>query len=191
MAMKRFNQAIQLSTNNEHKTNAYLALGNYNFSNRQFQSAAIYYDSANAIIDKSHPNFEEIVQKNDILGDLLKEVMTVYNNDSLLRMAKDPKWRSEKIAQAIDREKKEAEAAQKAQALAQARKDNSGMPPAGGFGGMGGAPNDMPAMSSGNSSFPFYNSLNRSKSSQEFQKNLGRARKQRQLEIRRQKNSFQ
>jgi tetratricopeptide (TPR) repeat protein len=173
MAMKRFNQAIQLSTNNEHKTNAYLAVGNYNFSNRQFQSAAIYYDSANAIIDKSHPNFEEIVQKNDILGDLLKEVMTVYNNDSLLRMAKDPKWRSEKIAQAIDREKKEAEAAQKAQALAQARKDNSGMPPAGGFGGMGGAPNDMPAMSSGNSSFPFYNSLNRSKSSQEFQKIWG------------------
>lgn len=173
MAMKRFNQAIQLSTNNEHKTNAYLAVGNYNFSNRQFQSAAIYYDSANAIIDKSHPNFEEIVQKNDILGDLLKEVMTVYNNDSLLRMAKDPKWRSEKIAQAIDREKKEAEAAQKAQALAQARKDNSGMPPAGGFGGMGGAPNDMPAMSSGNSSFPFYNSLNRSKSSQEFQKSWG------------------
>jgi tetratricopeptide (TPR) repeat protein len=173
MAMKRFNQAIQLSTNNEHKTNAYLAVGNYNFSNRQFQSAAIYYDSANAIIDKSHPDFEEIVQKNDILGDLLKEVMTVYNNDSLLRMAKDPKWRSEKIAQAIDREKKEAEAAQKAQALAQARKDNSGMPPAGGFGGMGGAPNDMPAMSSGNSSFPFYNSLNRSKSSQEFQKIWG------------------
>jgi len=173
MAMKRFNQAIQLSTNNEHKTNAYLALGNYNFSNRQFQSAAIYYDSANAIIDKSHPNFEEIVQKNDILGDLLKEVMTVYNNDSLLRMAKDPKWRSEKIAQAIDREKKEAEAALKAQALAQARKDNSGMPPVGGFGGMGGAPNDMPAMSSGNSSFPFYNSLNRSKSSQEFQKIWG------------------
>ena len=171
--MKRFNQAIQLSTNNEHKTNAYLAVGNYNFSNRQFQSAAIYYDSANAIIDKSHPNFEEIVQKNDILGDLLKEVMTVYNNDSLLRMAKDPKWRSEKIAQAIDREKKEAEAAQKAQALAQARKDNSGMPPTGGFGGMGGAPNDMPAMSSGNSSFPFYNSLNRSKSSQEFQKIWG------------------
>ena len=173
MAMKRFNQAIQLSTNNEHKTNAYLAVGNYNFSNRQFQSAAIYYDSANAIIDKSHPNFEEIVQKNDILGDLLKEVMTVYNNDSLLRMAKDPKWRSEKIAQAIDREKKEAEAAQKAQALAQARKDNSGMSPTGGFGGMGGAPNDMPAMSSGNSSFPFYNSLNRSKSSQEFQKIWG------------------
>jgi outer membrane protein assembly factor BamD (BamD/ComL family) len=47
------------------------------------------------------------------------------------------------------------------------------MPPAGGFGGMGGAPNDMPAMSSGNSSFPFYNSLNRSKSSQEFQKIWG------------------
>jgi hypothetical protein len=106
---------------------------------RQFQTSAIYYDSANAIIDKSHPNFEEIVQKNDILSDLLKEVMTVYNNDSLLRMAKDPTWRSEKIAQAIDKEKKEAEAAQKAQALAQARKDNSGMPPAGGFGGMGGA----------------------------------------------------
>lgn len=179
MAYKRFNQAIQLSTNNEHKTNAYLALGDHYFGKRQFQNAAIYYDSANAIIDKSHPNFEAIVQKNDILSDLLKEVMTVYNNDSLLRMAKDPKWRAEKIAEAIDREKKAAEAAQKAQALAQAKKDNSGMPPLGGsgmggMGGMGGSgTGDMQSMSSGNSSFPFYNAQNRSKSAQEFQKLWG------------------
>ena len=177
MAFKRFNQAIQLSTNNEHKTNAYLALGDHYFSKRQFQNAAIYYDSANAIIDKSHPNFEAIVQKNDILGDLLKEVMTIYNNDSMLRMVKDPRWRSEKIAEAIDREKKEAEAAQKAQELAQAKKDNSGMPPIGGsgmggMGGMGGG--DMQSMSSGNASFPFYNALNRSKSTQEFQKIWGK-----------------
>ena len=177
MAFKRFNQAIQLSTNNEHKTNAYLALGDHYFSKRQFQNAAIYYDSANAIIDKSHPNFEAIVQKNDILGDLLKEVMTVYNNDSMLRMVKDPRWRSEKIAEAIDREKKEAEAVQKAQELAQAKKDNSGMPPIGGsgmggMGGMGGG--DMQSMSSGNASFPFYNALNRSKSTQEFQKIWGK-----------------
>lgn len=177
MAYKRFNQAIQLSTNNEHKTNAYLALGDHYFSKRQFQNAAIYYDSANAIIDKSHPNFEAIVQKNDILSDLLKEVMTVYNNDSLLRMAKDPKWRAEKIAEAIDREKKAAEAAQKAKELADARKDNSGMPPAGGFGNNNlnnlDAPPTIQGMSSGNSSFPFYNAANRSKSTQEFQKAWG------------------
>jgi len=177
MAFKRFNQAIQLSTNNEHRTNAYLALGDHFFSKRQFQNAAIYYDSANAIIDKSHPNFDAIVLKNDILSDLLKEVMTVYNNDSLLRMAKDPKWRAEKIAEAIDREKKAAEAAQKAQELAQAKKDNSGMPPIGGsgmggMGGMGGG--DMQSMSSGNASFPFYNALNRSKSAQEFEKTWGK-----------------
>ena len=179
MAQKRFNQAIQLSTNNEHITNAYLALGDHFFTKRAYQSAAIYYDSANAIIDKSHPDFDAIVQKNDILSDLLKEVMTVSNNDSLLRMVKDPKWRAEKIAEAIEREKKAAEASQKAQELAQSKKDNSGMNPAGGFGGrggmggMGGAPPDMGAMSSGNSSFPFYNALNRSKSTQEFQKTWG------------------
>jgi tetratricopeptide (TPR) repeat protein len=98
MAFKRFNQAIQLSTNNEHKTNAYLALGDHYFGQRIFQTAAIYYDSANAIIDKSHPNFDAIVQKNDILSDLLTEVMTVYNNDSLLRMAKDPKLQKPSIA---------------------------------------------------------------------------------------------
>lgn len=174
VAYKRFNQAIQLSTNNEHKTNAYLALGDHFFSNRQFQSAAIYYDSANAIIDKSHPNFEAIVQKNDILSDLLKEVMTVYNNDSLLRMAKDPKWRAEKITEAIAREKKAAEAAQKAKELADSRKDNSGMPPAGGFGNNNLNNLDAPqGMNSGNASFPFYNAVNRSKSTQEFQKIWG------------------
>ena len=176
VAYKRFNQAIQLSSNNEHKTNAYLALGDHYFSKRQFRSAAIYYDSANAIIDKSHPFFDAIVQKNDILSDLLKEVMTITNNDSLLRMAKDPKWRAEKIAEAIDREKKAAEAAQKAKELAESRKDNSGMPPAGGFGNNNlnnlDAPM-MPGMNAGNSSFPFYNAQTRTKSSQEFQKLWG------------------
>lgn len=173
MANKRFNQAIQLSTNNEHKTNAYLALGDHYFSKRQFQNAAIYYDSANAIIDKSHPNFDAIVQKNDILSDLLKEVMTISNNDSLLRMAKDPKWRSEKIAQAIEREKKAAEAAKKAQELAESRKDNSGMPSMGGFGNNVNNMDAPPSTNSGNASFPFYNALNRSKSTQEFQKIWG------------------
>ena len=178
MAFKRFNQAIQLSTNNEHKTNAYLALGDHYFGQRIFQTAAIYYDSANAIIDKSHPNFDAIVQKNDILSDLLTEVMTVYNNDSLLRMAKDPKWRADKIAEAIDREKKAEEAAQKAKALAESKKDNSGMPPAGGFGNNNlnnlDAPMNGPSTNSGNASFPFYNAVNRSKSTQEFEKLWGK-----------------
>lgn len=171
-ANKRFNQAIQFSTNTEHKTNAYLALGNYYFSKRLFQNAALYYDSANAIIDKSHPDFDAIVQKNDILSDLLKEVMTVYNNDSLLRMVKDPAWRALKIEEAINREKRDAEALQKLQALANAKKDNSGMPASGGFSGMGVDPG-LQSMGGGNASFPFYNALNRGKSAQEFQKIWG------------------
>ncbi|NBV37579.1 MAG: hypothetical protein EBR94_09970, partial [Bacteroidetes bacterium] len=126
MAIKRFNQAIQLTQNSEHKTNAYLALGNYYFANHQYEQSAKYYDSANNIIDKSHPDFESIVQRNDILSDLLKEVLTISTNDSLLRMAKDPDWRAKKIAEAIEREKKAQEAALKAQNVANQKKANTG-----------------------------------------------------------------
>ena len=180
MAIKRFNQAIQLTQNNEHKTNAYLSLGNYYFINHSYEQAAKYYDSANNIIDKSHPDFEAIVQRNDILSDLLKEVLTISNNDSLLRMAKDPDWRSKKIAEAIEREKKAQDAALKAQNIANQQKANSGSqnPGMGGPGGMnagGGMGNPMDNMgaSGTNSSFPFYNPANRAKGQQEFVKTWG------------------
>lgn len=180
MAIKRFNQAIQLTQNNEHKTNAYLSLGNYYFTKHSYEQAAKYYDSANNIIDKSHPDFESIVQRNDILGDLLKEVLTISNNDSLLRMAKDPEWRSKKIAQAIEREKKAQDAALNAQNIASKQKANSGFqnPGMGGPAGMNsnpgmGNPMDNMGTSSTNSSFPFYNPVNRSKSQLDFEKNWG------------------
>jgi tetratricopeptide (TPR) repeat protein len=179
MAVKRFNQAIQLTQNNEHKTNAYLSLGNYYFINHSYEQAAKYYDSANNIIDKSHPDFEAIVQRNDILSDLLKEVLTISDNDSLLRMAKDPDWRSKKIAEAIEREKKAQDAAIKAQNIANQQKANSGFQNPG-MGGPGGNPNtgmgnpmDNLGTSSTNSSFPFYNPANRTKGQQEFVKNWG------------------
>jgi len=179
MAIKRFNQAIQLTQNNEHKTNAYLSLGNYYFTNHSYEQAAKYYDSANNIIDKSHPDFEAIVQRNDILSDLLKEVLTISGNDSLLRMAKDPDWRSKKITEAIEREKKAQDAAIKAQNIASQQKANNGFQNSG-MGGPGGNPNtgmgnpmDNMGTSSTNSSFPFYNPANRAKGQQEFVKNWG------------------
>ena len=180
MAIKRFNQAIQLTQNSEHKTNAYLALGNYYFANHQYEQSAKYYDSANNIIDKSHPDFESIVQRNDILSDLLKEVLTISTNDSLLRMAKDPDWRAKKIAEAIEREKKAQEAALKAQNVANQKKANTGFQNPGmvGPGGMnagGGMGNPMDNMgsSSTSSSFPFYNQATRTKGQQEFVKLWG------------------
>lgn len=180
MAIKRFNQAIQLTQNNEHKTNAYLSLGNHYFVNHRYELAAKYYDSANNIIDKSHPDFDAIVQRNDILSDLLKEVLTISGNDSLLRMAKDPEWRAKKIADAIEKEKKDQEAALKAQNLANQQKANNGFQNPGMGGPGGGNPNtgmgnpmDNMGTSGTNSSFPFYNPVNRAKGQQEFIKNWG------------------
>ncbi len=179
LAIKRYNQAIQLSSVKEYKTNAYLALGNYFFSNRRYEKAALYYDSANNIIDESHPDFEEIVTRNDILSDLLTEVMTISQNDSLLRMANDPTWRTKKIKEAIEREKKIQESLSKIKKINSNQASNNFNPASmPGMNGMGdlGMPNSMTSpdlgmrSTSGNSSFPFYNPLNRSKGEQEFKK---------------------
>lgn len=181
LAIKRYNQAIQLSSAKEHKTNAYLALGNYFFSNLRYEKAALYYDSANNIIDESHPDFEEIVRRNDILSDLLTAVMTISQNDSLLRMANDPIWRTKKIKEAIEREKTLQEAAlSKKKNINYNNQANNNANPASmpGMNGMSdmGMPNPLTSpdlgmrSTSGNSSFPFYNALNRSKGEQEFKK---------------------
>ena len=94
-------------------------------------------------------------------------------------MAKDPDWRSKKITQAIEREKKAQEAALKAQNIANQQKanlgfQNTGMGAPGGMnaGGMGNPMDNMGA-SGTNSSFPFYNPANRTKGQQEFVKTWG------------------
>ncbi len=178
IAIKRYQQAVYIAEDKVQKTNAYLALGDYYFGKKLYAGSARYYDSAFKIIDEKHPNFQAITTKNDVLGDLLKEVLVFTEQDSLLKMAKDADWRSKKISEAIAREKLEAQRAADAEKLKQQAKNGGGNAP-GGFPGnpdfapMNAGGGGMPTMG-GSASFPFYTAAQRTKGIQDFERLWGK-----------------
>ncbi len=177
MAIKRYQQAVYIAEDKVQKTNAYLALGDYYFGKKQYAGSARYFDSAFKIIDEKHPNFQAITTKNDVLGDLLKEVLVFTEQDSLLKMAKDPDWRSKKIAEAITREKLEAQRAADAEKAKQQSKNGGNNSPNGFPGNPDFAPmnagGNMPGMG-GSASFPFYTPAQRTKGIQDFERLWGK-----------------
>ncbi len=177
MAIKRYQQAVYITEDKVQKTNAYLALGDYYFGKKQYAGSARYFDSAFKIIDEKHPNFQAITTKNDVLGDLLKEVLVFTEQDSLLKMAKDPDWRSKKIAEAIVREKLEAQRAADAEKAKQQSKNGGNNSPNGFPGNPDFAPmnagGNMPGMG-GSASFPFYTPAQRTKGIQDFERLWGK-----------------
>ena len=146
------------------RTSSYLALGNHYFGIREFETAGLYYDSANNSLDENHPEFETIVAQNEILADLLKHLLTIKNQDSLLRMAKDPEWRELKIKEALAREEAERLAAEAAK-----NSLNSPPPTAGNLPNMPG----MAGLPGSGSTFPFYNENTRTKGIQDFNRSWG------------------
>ena len=173
IAIKRYQQAVMVSTDKVQKSNGYLSLGDYFFNRKQYAISAKYFDSANAIIDEKHPNFAAIAAKNDILSDLLKEVLTFTDQDSLLKMANDANWRSAKIAEAIAREKAEAQrAAERAAQMSKTNNAAAGFPGNPDFAPMNSGGGGM--ATAGQSSFPFYNPAQRLKGKQDFERMWGK-----------------
>jgi len=143
------------------RTTSFLALGNHYFGIREFETAALYYDSANNSLDQNHPQYETIIAQNEILSDLLRHLLTVKNQDSLLKMALDPVWRDKKINEAIAREEAEKQAAEAAK-LVQSN-PNPATPT---------LPN-MPGMPGNGTAFPFYTEAARTKGVQDFNRSWG------------------
>ena len=154
-AISYFNTSLRKSTgNNAQLTTTYLALGDYFYSNRNFEYAGLYYDSANQKLDDKHPNYKNLSQKTLQLSDLLRNLITIKKEDSLLRLSNDPELREKTIDKLIAAEKKRLEE----------QKRNNLSPPApvvnpGATGTTG---------TTGASSFPFYNTAMRLKGQQDF-----------------------
>jgi tetratricopeptide (TPR) repeat protein len=156
-ALNQFNLSLRKSgSDNAQLTTTFLAIGDYYYQKKNYENAGLYYDSANKKLDEKHPDYQRLSQKSAQLTDLLRHLLTVKREDSLLRMAKDPVFREKSIDNLIQFEKKRAEK------LKNQPTPPPASPPAGG--------SDPVA---GNSSFPFYNAAMRAKSGQEFQNYWG------------------
>jgi tetratricopeptide (TPR) repeat protein len=156
---------IYSTSDKNQKTSSYLKIGDVYYQLRQYEDAGKYYDSANKVLDETHPDFEEILAKNQIVTDLLEHLLKINNNDSLLRMAEDEAFLREKIKNA---KKKEKEAADRQKMLTENAKN---APPS--FPGNPGLPVNPMGSSNTGSSFPFSNIVNRKNGLVEFRRQFG------------------
>lgn len=160
--------AIHSANDKNQKTTSFLKIGDVYYQQRQYESAGRYYDSANRFLDETHPDFEAILSKNQIVTDLLEKLVTIAKNDSLIRLVRDEEWLNEKIRIAKKKEKDEEEQARQ---IAERAKNNNTPSP---FPNNPGMPMN-PVMGGGGSggSFPFYNVVTRKNGLTEFKRLYG------------------
>jgi tetratricopeptide (TPR) repeat protein len=66
---------------------SYLALADYFFDKQDFERSGYYYDSAVSAIPKESPDYNRISQKSMMLGELVRHLSTIREQDSLLLLA--------------------------------------------------------------------------------------------------------
>ena len=75
-------------SNPEQKALSYLKLADIHFIQLDYEPSEMYYDSAVTFLPKDYPEYEEIVNKKNILNSLVKNIKVVTLEDSLQVLAK-------------------------------------------------------------------------------------------------------
>lgn len=91
--------------NNDQKASAYLELANIYFKKRDYPESQSYFDSTVAFISEKHPNYDGIKAQHLILSELIENLVTVKEQDSLLYLASLPPKELEKMIDDIIRGK--------------------------------------------------------------------------------------
>ncbi len=100
-------KSIRTSTTNvNQKALSYLKLGEINFDNKMYPTAAAYYDSTSTNLQNTHPRYKEIQKKKESLAELVQNLNTITLQDSLQLLASySEKKRFEKIDNLIAQKK--------------------------------------------------------------------------------------
>ncbi len=82
-------KSTQKSVNNQNqKAVSFLALADIFFAQRNYLKADAYYDSTMSVLDKKHPDYQQIAFKTTTLSELVTNIETVQREDSLQKVAK-------------------------------------------------------------------------------------------------------
>ncbi len=104
-------ESVRKSTiNNNQKGMSYLKLAENNFDDKIYTVAAAYYDSSYTNLDKENPRFEEVKRKKESLGELVKNLNIILEQDSLQMLANmGEKQRLRKVEEIVQKEQDAAE----------------------------------------------------------------------------------
>jgi tetratricopeptide (TPR) repeat protein len=87
-AIKYLNKSIALSLNNlQQKALSYLLLGDISFKKPDYKYAQAYYDSCATILPATYVHYAEIIEKKEILTNLISNLTVISREDSLQRIA--------------------------------------------------------------------------------------------------------
>ncbi|MDE6638512.1 MAG: tetratricopeptide repeat protein, partial [Muribaculaceae bacterium] len=185
-AKANYRIAIEKSTRNGvDKAMANLALGSIYFDERDYTKAQPCYSEAVPQLPKSYPGYKQIALRSDVLDQLAVYAGNVELQDSLLTIADLPEdkrmeWAEEQVTALKKKEKEEAEAAAREEAMANRPQGNSPIDQQGGNTGM---------QFNTDKSWYFYNNTTKSAGKTEFQRRWG-ARKLEDDWRRRNKTSY-
>ena len=93
------------------KAKSYLKLADIYFDDRSYTNAQKYYDSTSTVIAKEHERYEEILNKAEVLGDLVEQLEIIAFEDSVQKVAAMSDEEREKFIRGLikDKEREEAE----------------------------------------------------------------------------------
>lgn len=187
-AIENYRTAVEKSTRNGiDKALAQLALGNLYFSRGEYVKAQPCYSEAVPQLPETYPDYKMLKRRSDVLDELATYAGNVELQDSLLTLSKMTPEEQRKVAERlanelIEKEKKEAEEAKRAEYLAEQE----------GKQGEGIKKNDAPQnnlMLNSDKSWYFYNAMTKNQGKNEFQRRWG-ARKLEDDWRRRNKTTF-
>lgn len=95
--------------NRNQKAMSFMMLADIYFKIPEYPAAKAYYDSASKFIDPTYPGYDAFKARQGVLSDLITNLITIQQNDSLLRLAKmDSSTLSKFIDDLIQKEQKKA-----------------------------------------------------------------------------------
>jgi len=102
LAMHNLKLSVSHANQNQNqKAISSLLLADLSFKHENYPDAQAYYDSAVTYLERDFPNYDKLMKRHDILSRLVGNIMVVYTQDSLQRLAKMPEGERMRIINGI------------------------------------------------------------------------------------------
>ncbi len=101
------------TTDTKQKTLSHLKLADLYFADEQYREAQENYAAAVALIDNKYPNYVDIKYRSEVLAELIKQLDIIYEQDSLLKIARLPEKERNKFIDDLIFKKEQEEKAKK------------------------------------------------------------------------------
>ncbi|WP_258103087.1 tetratricopeptide repeat protein [Marinoscillum sp. MHG1-6] len=123
LAIDYYKKSVKASVSNDRqKAYSYLQLGIIHYDSlKNFPLAKSYYDSTVSVLPKDEENYNQIVQRQEVLADFVEQISIISKNDSLIAMSSISEDSARTLASSIAKKEIEDEKERRKREKEQAR----------------------------------------------------------------------